>query len=94
MTNGEIAAFYRRFQEIDNKLADISLQLRETNSQMMTRAEYNESQEPLLKKVAKHEKVYTGAIKGLMWLGAATLVSAIVSPHWSAVVKGFMEFFK
>jgi len=29
-----------------------------------------------------------------MWLGAATLVSAIVSPHWSAVVKGFMEFFK
>lgn len=94
MTNGEIAAFYKRFKEIDEKLAEISQQLEETNSQMVTRDEYNEAHKPLLQLVDKHERVYNGTVKGLMWLGVATLVSAIVSPHWSSIAKGIMEFFK
>jgi hypothetical protein len=95
MTNEQMSpAVAKRFQDLDDKLAQISGQIGDMKNKMVTRQEYNEAHGPLLKIVQKHERIYGGAVKGLMWLGAATLISAIVSPHWSAVVRGFMEFFK
>ena len=84
----------QRFKDLDDKLEQISGQIGDMKSKMVTRQEYNDAHGPLLKLVQKHERIYAGATKGLLWLGAATLISAIVSPHWGAVVKGVMEFFK
>lgn len=83
-----------RFRDIDMKLISIAAQIKSMDEDMVKRDEYNQSHIPLVELVKKHDKVYNGAIRWLMWLGAATLISAIVSPHWSAVVKGVMAFFK
>jgi hypothetical protein len=102
MTNEEMSpAVALRFKDLDDKLVEISGQIGEMKREMVTRKEYNEAHGPLLRLVEKqaplvekHERAYVGAVKGLIWLGVATLVSAIVSPHWSAIVHGLVEFFK
>lgn len=94
MTAEDIAKMEDRFRGIDLKLQSISGQIKRMDEDMVKRDEYNNSHKPLVELVQKHDKVYNNAIKGLMWLGGATLISAIVSPHWSAVVRGVMEFFK
>lgn len=102
MTDDHItSSVAQRFKDLDTKLEQISGQIAEMKGQMVTRKEYNDAYGPLLKMVndhepmvKSHERAYRSTLKGLMWLGAATLVSAIVSPHWSAVAKGIMEWFK
>ena len=95
MDNDQISlAVAQRFKDLDDKLVSISGQIGEMKREMVTRKEYNDSHGPLVKLVEKHDRVYNGTIKGLIWLGVATLTSAIVSPHWSAIIKGLMEFFK
>lgn len=94
MTTDDIEKMEARFQAIDLKLQSISGQIKRMDEDMVKRDEYNNSHKPLVALVQKHEKAYNNAQRGLLWLGGATLISAIVSPHWSAVVHGIMEFFK
>ena len=86
------------------QLATLSLQIAEVRRDMVTRKEYNEAHEPLVRTIghhsdllAQHNVAYEDYTKGKKWLlrlGIATLVAAVISPHWSVIWRSLLEVFK
>ena len=98
-------AVAQRFKDLDDKLVSISGQIGEMKREMVTRKEYNDAHEPLIRMVKEHEimvkahdKVYLWGIRNrnrLAWWGFVSVITSIwAAPHVNTIGRWITETFK